>query len=31
MTVAFLDAGRADLLDTACVAQGAPAPPFRLE
>jgi pimeloyl-ACP methyl ester carboxylesterase len=28
---AFLDAGSADRLDTACVEQGAPAAPFRLE
>jgi hypothetical protein len=28
---AFLDAGSADQLDTSCVAQGAPVPPFRLE
>lgn len=28
---AFLDAGSADRLDTSCVAQGAPAPPYRLE
>ncbi|HEX6327637.1 MAG TPA: alpha/beta fold hydrolase [Jiangellaceae bacterium] len=28
---AFLDAGSANRLDTSCVAQGAPAPPFRLE
>jgi pimeloyl-ACP methyl ester carboxylesterase len=27
---AFLEAGRADQLDTSCVAKGAPAPPFRL-
>jgi hypothetical protein len=28
---AFLQAGTADELDTRCVAQGAPAPPFRLD
>lgn len=28
---AFLEAGSADQLDTSCVTQGAPAPPFRLE
>jgi pimeloyl-ACP methyl ester carboxylesterase len=28
---AFLEAGSANQLDTSCVAQGAPAPPFRLE
>ena len=28
---AFLDAGNINQLATACVAQGAPAPPFRLK
>jgi pimeloyl-ACP methyl ester carboxylesterase len=28
---AFVEAGRVDQLDTSCVAQGTPAPPFRLE